>query len=33
LSNTVRSGSSVPVFGESFGYITDGAVGVGLHTQ
>jgi hypothetical protein len=33
LSNPVRSGSSVPVFRESFGYITDGTVRVGLHTQ
>ena len=33
LSNSVRSGSSVPVVGESFGYITDGAIFVRLHTQ
>lgn len=33
LSNSVRSGSSVPVLGESFGYIADGTIGVGLHAQ
>ena len=33
LSNSVRSGSSVPVLRESFGYVADGTIGVGLHTQ